>query len=289
MLKELRPQDSRPLIDLFESLRFTIAVDAIITGNKQGKIFADNIKSPCLGVLWDYADGIYIAGKTTEESYERDIQVLRSLFCQIILPEALKNSNEPVFVIYCFPERLNLGIPTLFNVEWIISQASAVFFEFPSSIPSWSDNETLSGNLILQPITPALQTYLMLEDAQFLTEEIKTNWGTLDNFFRSGLGYLILDIESKALISWCLVDTIGNQCAELGVETISSYRKKGLATIVAKETIKACLQSRLTPHWYCFSDNLGSMALAEKLGFSLIKEFEVTICHGSKNILKGGN
>ena len=54
---------------------------------------------------------------------------------------------------------------------------------------------------------------------------------------------------------------------ELGVATVPQHRRGGLATLAASACVDHCDENGLTPHWHCWNDNLGSIAVAEKIGF----------------------
>ena len=54
---------------------------------------------------------------------------------------------------------------------------------------------------------------------------------------------------------------------EIDVETAESYRNRGFATAAGIEFIDLCLNRSLIPNYSCWEHNIGSVALAKKLGF----------------------
>lgn len=54
---------------------------------------------------------------------------------------------------------------------------------------------------------------------------------------------------------------------ELGIETATEFRGKGLAEKICAELIDYCIERNLEPIWACRLENTGSYRLAKKLGF----------------------
>jgi RimJ/RimL family protein N-acetyltransferase len=54
---------------------------------------------------------------------------------------------------------------------------------------------------------------------------------------------------------------------ELGMETVPKFRGKGFAQHTCSQLIDYCLDNDYEPIWACRLENIGSVRLAEKLGF----------------------
>ncbi|MCK5347037.1 MAG: hypothetical protein KAR20_26690, partial [Candidatus Heimdallarchaeota archaeon] len=85
------------LLSFFDPLTFTIAVEALIERTSKGALWLDDPNDPSLGILWDFADGIYLVSKGCTDLMVESIQ---KLFQEEIIPEAEKRCDSPVFVIY---------------------------------------------------------------------------------------------------------------------------------------------------------------------------------------------
>lgn len=59
--------------------------------------------------------------------------------------------------------------------------------------------------------------------------------------------------------------------------TQSEHRKKGLAQIASSVLIDYCLEHDVMPQWGCWTMNVPSCKLAEKLGFKIIAEADANI------------
>lgn len=88
-----------------------------------------------------------------------------------------------------------------------------------------------------------------------------------------GKGFCIVDEQQDRIVCWAFSSATTETQLELGIETLEAYRGKGLAQIVCRALILFCLEKNLQPVWCCRRSNLGSVKLAESLGFEE-KEFD---------------
>jgi len=65
---------------------------------------------------------------------------------------------------------------------------------------------------------------------------------------------------------------IRDDMLELGIETVESFRGKGLAQHVCSALIDYCVKNNYEPIWACRKENIGSYKLAQKLDFEPTKE-----------------
>ena len=68
----------------------------------------------------------------------------------------------------------------------------------------------------------------------------------------------------------CSENCENNKC-DISVETIEGYRGKGYATLVCAKLIEYCFDNNIEPVWECRDDNVSSAQLANKLGFTHIR------------------
>jgi len=95
-------------------------------------------------------------------------------------------------------------------------------------------------------------------------------WNTANDFVEIGKGFTIMD--GGVIISSSFSAFVIDDCLELGIETYENYRGKGFAEIVSRPLIDHCLENNMEPVWSCRKDNIGSLRLAEKLGFEVSLE-----------------
>ncbi|MFN8499580.1 MAG: GNAT family N-acetyltransferase [Anaerolineae bacterium] len=120
----------------------------------------------------------------------------------------------------------------------------------------------LPGGLSLVPLTPTLAARL---GADGMDPWIVRSWGGPPAFGARVFGWGIVD--GPRLVSFCTACGIGGGEAEIEIGTAPAFEGRGLATIVGAAFIAEALARGLTPAWTCDTRNLGSAAVARKLGF----------------------
>ena len=94
-------------------------------------------------------------------------------------------------------------------------------------------------------------------------------WNNEADFLANGVGFSLLYNETLAAIAFS--GFILDNDLEIGIETIPEFRKRGFAEIVCAALIDYCIDNNYTPIWACRLENIGSVKLAEKLGFEVSK------------------
>jgi RimJ/RimL family protein N-acetyltransferase len=101
-------------------------------------------------------------------------------------------------------------------------------------------------------------------------------WTDAAAFLARGGGWVVEVDGAPAAISFgafCVDDEV-----EIGIETHPAFRRRGLASVAASAMIEDLLAGGLTPVWSCREDNVGSLRLAQVLGFAVSRRlpyFEV--------------
>ncbi|WP_426350266.1 GNAT family N-acetyltransferase [Alloiococcus sp. CFN-8] len=124
-------------------------------------------------------------------------------------------------------------------------------------------------------IQPELNTKRINEEIyqialqQSWTEDFCSNFLSLEHFLNYGIGYVIMKdgeiISGASSYSYC------KGHIDITIETKPEYQRKGLALACASKVILECLDRNIYPKWD--ASNLNSVALAEKLGYNLDKEY----------------
>jgi len=108
-----------------------------------------------------------------------------------------------------------------------------------------------------------------MSDADFSLAGVSVSpacfWRNTAQFHQNGGGWCIAEGDEVAAIAFSSF-RFGDEL-EIGVETRPSFRRRGLARLAAAALIESCLAQRLRPVWSCRKENLGSYALAQRLGF----------------------
>lgn len=90
-------------------------------------------------------------------------------------------------------------------------------------------------------------------------------WNNVDDFLNNGVGFSLFFDGQLACTAYSsfLMDNM----LELGMETVPKFRGKGFAQHTCSRLIDYCLENEYDPIWACRLGNIGSVRLAEKLGF----------------------
>lgn len=103
-------------------------------------------------------------------------------------------------------------------------------------------------------------------DQVFKLDLFNRFWGSKEAFLKHGMAKA-LTYQGK-FTSFCYASAVAEGVAEIDVATIPEYRRHGFGRIVCSAFIRRCLESRIIANWDCFTNNIGSMRLAESLGFA---------------------
>jgi RimJ/RimL family protein N-acetyltransferase len=90
-------------------------------------------------------------------------------------------------------------------------------------------------------------------------------WDNKEDFLKHGMAKVLKYHEKPASI--CYAATISDNIAEIDVATLPEYRKHNFGRFACSAFIRTCLDTGIVPNWDCFTNNVGSMRLAESLGF----------------------
>ena len=96
----------------------------------------------------------------------------------------------------------------------------------------------------------------------------KAFWKDAETFEREGIGYSLF-IEEES-VSTAFSAFIHEDKLELGIETSRLHHGKGFGALTCSLLIDYCLSQNYIPVWSCRLENLGSVKLAQKLGFEPI-------------------
>jgi RimJ/RimL family protein N-acetyltransferase len=91
-------------------------------------------------------------------------------------------------------------------------------------------------------------------------------WGSLRASLTEGVAAAAI-IDSK-VVATAFVAARGERYADIGVYTVESFRRRGLATAVASAVARFVQSNGLVPVWGCGEHNLPSLRIAKKLGFA---------------------
>jgi GNAT superfamily N-acetyltransferase len=120
--------------------------------------------------------------------------------------------------------------------------------------------DTLSERYHLTKIDEEIY-HRTLEVEEF--HDLCCNFQSAENYLADGIGFVIYDGDD--LVCGASSYAVYKGGIEIEIDTKESYRRQGLALVCASALILECLKNGLYPNWD--AANIGSMKLAEKLGY----------------------
>ncbi len=88
----------------------------------------------------------------------------------------------------------------------------------------------------------------------------------------SGKGFGTVAVIDMRIICWCTAEYVSKSKCGIGIEVIDEFQNKGIATATAAHFLEHCLNQDIVAHWECDKDNIGSVRVAEKVGFEKTEE-----------------
>lgn len=104
-------------------------------------------------------------------------------------------------------------------------------------------------------------------------------WAGEDNFIKNALGYVVL--LNKQPVGCCYSAANGFNKAEIDIFVDENHRNQNLGYALGITFIIECQEKGLSPSWDCYSNNLGSVNLAKKLGFKEFSRYDFYNINGS--------
>ncbi len=235
-----------------------LIVRALLEESSPGTVYVDNRIRPRSAFIAS-AEGRFLLGTPTNDDFNT---ALRHQFEQLFAGE--REAWEEELVLTCYPDTWadTLRDRLLHFRPPFVSQR--YYYRFEASKVEWRSK--LSPGLELHAITAELLGQTDFDNLKEILFWIHKNYGSTAHFLAKGLGICL--IQDHKIVSWSLTDCAWNSCCEIGIETDSAYRRQGLATIVTAAMVEACQAQGWTEiGWHCWHHNLGSIGVAEAVGF----------------------
>jgi GNAT superfamily N-acetyltransferase len=260
----LLPATHYPRIQsLCQGFDFQLIVTGVIEHTSPGRVLVDNPDHPTSCFL-STAEGCFLAGNPNNNVFNIELG-------KYIHERMSAAKTDPA-------DELEL----IFNVsptEWTTQFATIFPAKTPTLIPrryytctqlQWK--QPVPNTFTIKHITPSLLANPNISIPDHIPSWITSNWGSQEAFMEHGFGFTML--HQNQLVSWSLADCVsGNRC-EIGIQTLPEYRRQGLATHTAAASVDYALQHGFTQiGWHTSEDNIGSIKVAEKVGFQRSTEY----------------
>ncbi|NOR46037.1 MAG: GNAT family N-acetyltransferase [Candidatus Delongbacteria bacterium] len=246
----------------------------VIGNNCVGRIFVDDNENPNTVVIrWNafyYIDGAYEDENFINEWYEKFIN-------EIIPEEYAKGGDVAVFVFADENKskkmRAKLNSPFIWRRKYF--ELIKLKFDYRSKIPEGFKIKIIDKNLLLSG------NFTNLEEIE---NTIKNEYSdSIDEFMSKSGGFCLIK-GNEVVSSATLFYNQNNNTYGMGIYTQENYRQKGYGAIIAAATSEYCINNGSSMNWDCFSGNVASCKLAEKIGHELYIEIKTYPIHYDKYI-----
>jgi RimJ/RimL family protein N-acetyltransferase len=217
-------------------------IAAVLRGDQNGEVFCDRADSPRAYYV-EHSFGFAQVFGSIEDDFQtalRERLVLKKTFAASKV--RLYTPEEPEFLRHA-------------TFDSIRSQRQR--FVVDGTVPSFA---TMTSSFELRT--------LEVKDLPLLSPELVD----VTRFWRTAGDFLS---RARAIVAWsgrqsvaiCYAAAIAADRAEIDVATATDFRRLGLGKSVVKAFVDGCRSTGVTPLWDCFTNNVGSMALARSCGF----------------------
>ena len=258
MIYELRKSEYAKIQPLFKELSFTLSDDAVIKGIRPGKIYVDNVTNPKTAFVWAKPSEFCLAGYPDNDQFNSSLQ---HLVDEKIMPELLSH-NIKFSVLYCSADAWDSKIKFIFknqsakkNYRWLHT--------FKELKVGWKAK--IPSGFHIERIDEVFLKSKNLLNIKKVYDYIFFNWNCIEDYIQKGFGFCLL--YAHEIVSWCISgNNVGNKC-KITIGTEEKYRNKGFASLISSIFLEHCHKDNLIPFWHCGTENLASIAVAEKMGF----------------------
>ncbi len=268
MIYELKKCEYKNITHLLVGSRCNVEIKAVAELNNPGWIFVDDPNYPKTAMVWlKGIKGFFFVGDEDNKNFNECIDEYIS---SVITPRA-KEMGYDRFECSGISLSWENKIEELFNKRKLRKSYQCVykFKDFDSYIIN--DKEKLGDYEVRRIDSKLLNSDL--DNKEFLLSEILSWWDSVEDFLEKGKGFCVID--KKLIVSRCTTDCVFSNIHTLGIETLKEYRKKDLAKRSLVEILNSLKRSNYEPYWDCMKTNIGSMALAESVGFT--KDYEYSL------------
>jgi GNAT superfamily N-acetyltransferase len=246
----------------FPGPHLDLVLDSMSAGNTLGEFWSvPQEPAPPLLLLWDRGNNVlYLAGDVHEES---SLRSLAEVITTEVRPAAL-TKGAARFKTRPLSASLEQSLPSLFP-DVVLRSTSVLFFthDFSRHIPAAPAGV---ADVTVVPITPDVLHSGGLAYSAHVLNEIRSMWPAEERFYEAGFGTLA--VREDEIICWCTAEYVSRNRCGIGIETSPRYERRGVATATAGRFVEVARERSITPCWECNAANMGSIRVAEKVGFA---------------------
>ncbi|UCB61316.1 MAG: GNAT family N-acetyltransferase [Candidatus Bathyarchaeota archaeon] len=266
MIHELNKRDYHKVQPLFEELAWNLITRAVIEGTSPGRVYTDRVTDPSAAFMCT-VEGYYVAGQDNNDEFNTSLNNV--IFSRLFAGDTVRQGETDVAIGY-HPDSWKEKMPIILQGRTPLTTSRRHYVCTELKIDHWMNH--VPKGFQIRRIDEQLLRTPHLEIPAHLTGWMKTNWGSIANFLEKGFGSCI--VHDQQVVSWSVADCISGNACEIGIRTHQAYRRGGLATLTTAAAVTHALSSGCRQvGWHCDEYNVGSIGVAEKVGFELERKY----------------
>ena len=237
---------------------------SILAKKTPAQIFVDNNDYP--KALFAQVGHRYIlAGDAEIDTFNRGVQ---KHFSEVILPQAQANGIDG-FAVYYDTSAWEKKMEALVQGKEII-HANREYFACKRT--NQNRRELLPEGFQLKLVDADLLT-TDLKHLDTLKEEMTSERPSVEDFLAQSFG--LYAVHENELAGWCLSEYNTDGRCEVGIETTSDYRQRGIGTALTLAFLEHAFSHGINEvGWHCFKRNEASAKTALKAGFDKVCDYK---------------
>lgn len=259
---KIDPSDYAHVAPLFAPLAaFNVAIEAVRDGNNWGYILADDPQHPTAAMMHT-VEGTHLAGQPSV-TFAGEV-------------------NANLHQYYFSEERRALYFCATDGWSALLEVALAPYPIYPQERQHYVcrtlplDMPPLPDGYQVRAIDAMLLADSTVTRPDHIEDWIEGNWGSVENYLARGFGMCIT--HEGRVVSWSLCDCVSGSRCEIGIQTDSAYRQRGLAAITTTACVRHAMTNGFTAvGWHCDAENIGSWKTALKVGFVKERDYRALL------------
>ena len=246
---------------LFDQPQLELVVDAVVAGNSSGEIWVDDLLRPQTACLWDKGPRYYLAGRDDNEAFNTELG-------RVVAEHAL----IPYLVAYCTSDDWGKKLSDIFVGRPFQKRQRCLYELDRLAIPSWRRH--VAPGFSIARIDRQLLENEELANLDGLKEEVLSMWSSTDAFLENAFGFYTIHVGSR-IACWCTAEYVSGSQLGIGIETVTEYQRRDLATLTASAFAEHCLSNNIEAYWDSWANHTPSIRVAEKVGFHKVLDYYV--------------
>lgn len=265
-MDEIHQHQIEEFVKYFPGPQPGMVLASIVEGNTEAQLwYTSQPDNEVVCLLWDKGNNVfYLSGQLVLPETIKDLALLINTH---IKEKAIKDRLS-YFKVKTLSASLENSITDIFR-DIPLHKTNKLFYTFQSKRVETIPNPGLEG-IQFYPIDANLLKEGLFENSRYVRSEVEWMWPSLERFLEKGFGTAAV-IDGR-IICWCTAEYVSKCKCGIGIEVIDEFQNKGIATATSSHFLEQCLKQNIAAHWECDKDNIGSVRVAEKVGFEKIEE-----------------